>query len=266
MTSQSPTRPAILAVDAGSRWVKIVHDSHGSVEQIGPIDTSQFFRDNCHTREGSSPTIDTLSLGLSELPDYKLSVTGYGRHSDLLGEGRGFNEVIAHIKGICSSMEISEFTMLDIGGQDTKVATVHKGALSDIQTNDRCAASTGRFLEAMAQTLGITFSELGSEWDLNTEALSSTCSVFAETEIIQLLAGGTAISSLAARVNASVVERILPMMTASTGPIVMSGGGGLSPAIAALLSDHLHVEVIHAPAGQFTGAIGCLNLMRESIK
>jgi len=257
MTSQPSARLANLAIDAGSRCVKIVHDTDGPVEHIGPIDTSKFFRDNCHTGEGRTPTIDTKSLGLSEISEYRLSVTGYGRHSELLGEGRGY--------GICSSLDLSEFTMLDIGGQDTKVAAVRNGGLMDIQTNDRCAASTGRFLEAMAQTLGISFLELGSEWDLESAALSSTCSVFAESEIIQLLASGEAISSLAARVNASVVDRILPMMSSSTGPIVMSGGGGLSPALAALLSGRLGVDVTRAPAGQFSGAIGCLNLMKESI-
>lgn len=258
---------ATVAIDAGSRWVKIISGSCAEWKIIDRIDTARFYRDYClrEDAEGAGDDvimrIDHVALGLPE--DARLVVTGYGRTSQALSGAAHVNEIIAHVAGAAALTGLSEFTLLDIGGQDTKVARVVDGRLGDFETNDRCAASCGRFLENISVMLGFSFEEISAHYD-SPEALNSTCAVFAETEVIERLARGVRPEQIAAGVNMAVFKRIEPMLRRfSCGKIVFSGGVARGEALARIIENELGVHVIKLDEPEFTGAVGCLAIEEE---
>ena len=160
--------------------------------------------------------------------------------------------------------------MIDMGGQDSKVLHLdHRGKVQDFIMNDRCAAGTGRFLEIVAQRL---------EGDLDTVArealacdcpatISSMCVVFAETEIIGLLASGASKAGIMAGVQASVASRVASMVGRdSLGPVFFTGGVALIPGMNQALSSALKRDVAICPNPQYTGALGAALLANNHIK
>jgi predicted CoA-substrate-specific enzyme activase len=150
-----------------------------------------------------------------------------------------------------------DFTLLDMGGQDTKVAQVRDGRLADFVMNDKCAASSGRYLENMATVLEVTLEELSSHWNDPVE-LDSTCGIFGESELIGQILRGHPLPSLCAGVNRTLVKRVLPMLKrfpAST--IVVTGGVALNQGIMEILRREAGSEIVVPEHPQHNGAIGC---------
>ena len=147
--------------------------------------------------------------------------------------------------------------MLDLGGQDSKVVLVERGNVKDFVSNDRCAASTGRYLENMAQVLGMSLKEMSSHYKEPIK-LSSTCAIFGETELIGLLASGKKPERLAAGVNYSIIRRFLPLIKKYPSyPLCLSGGVAQNKAITKILKSR-ELNVIALPFPQFGGALGTL--------
>ncbi|MBP2638644.1 MAG: hgdC 2, partial [Firmicutes bacterium] len=166
-------------------------------------------------------------------------------------------ELKAHVLGATWQTGLKNFTLLDLGGQDSKVIKVKNGKMIDFQTNDKCAASTGRYLENMAAILGLTLEELGRYSD-NPVELNATCAIFGETELIGRIVEGYGVPELAAGVNYTIFKRIRPMLAAVGGDtIVFTGGVARGAAIAELLKKELGVTVIVPERPQLNGAIGC---------
>ncbi len=185
-------------------------------------------------------------------------LTGYGRNS--LGKaGMALTEITCHAAGSAFLYPGSQ-TVLDIGGQDSKVIALGKGGtVSEFLMNDKCAAGTGRFLQVMATLLEMEledFSRLPE--DLAPQPISSMCTVFAESEVVSLLARGVDKHSLALGLLDSVASRACAMLQklGGSGPVAFTGGVSRSRNLVRLLEKRLGRPVVTSPDAPYAGAIG----------
>ncbi len=185
-------------------------------------------------------------------------VTGYGRYA------LGFaDEIVTEIRchSVGTRFHLPEVrTVIDIGGQDSKLIRLDAhGNVRDFSMNDRCAAGTGCFLEVVARRLALAPEELGEAGRRSAKpaAISSMCVVFAETEIIGLLAEGAAAEDIVAGVQKAVAERVATMAgRALEGPVAFTGGVAMIPGMAEALGGVLGTPVIVPDEPQMTGALG----------
>ena len=152
-------------------------------------------------------------------------------------------------------------TVIDIGGQDAKVLTLNeKGRLVSFQMNDKCAAGTGRFLDVMAQILQLDIDQMESGCLKATTpvSISSTCTVFAETEVISQLSNGAAIPDILAGICDSVAARVasLARREGVRDPVCMTGGVARNGGVRSALGKALHKPLLYSPYSQFAGALG----------
>ena len=187
--------------------------------------------------------------------------TGYGRHQikDLFGQAP-VTEITAHARGINYFLPNVK-TVIDMGGQDTKVIILGKnGKVLDFQMNDKCAAGTGRFLEVMAKTLDIELEQMG---ELDAKAtkevtISSTCTVFAESEVISLMARQEPIENILAGLHRSIAHRV----TALAGrlriqeKVALTGGVAKNSGIRRALEDAGGHPISIPEEPQLIGALG----------
>ena len=148
--------------------------------------------------------------------------------------------------------------MIDVGGQDTKVIQLNGGRVAKFAMNDKCAAGTGRFLEIMADRLGISQQQMA---DLARSGeptkISSMCTVFAESEVISLIGRGEPRENIARGVIESVVSRVATMAGQAAGaPYYLTGGLCENAYVAERLGALLGSPVITSPQARFAGAIG----------
>jgi len=241
-------------IDLGSRSVKLVIMDHNSVQRSEIFETVQFYR------KYGKPTPDGLvvdfkSVGIDSYGD--VVATGYGRNTINIVGATVIAELKAHTVGAIWQTGLTDFTVLDLGGQDSKVIKVRKGKMVDFATNDKCAASTGRYLENMATVLGISLDEL-STYRENPVELSATCAIFGESELIGRIVEGYSVPELSAGVNYTIFKRIKPMLTAlKSDTIIFTGGVALGSAIGQIIGSELGTKVIVPKYPQLNGAIGC---------
>ena len=186
--------------------------------------------------------------------------TGYGRA--LLPEAdKSITEITCHGAGaafLCPGCD----TVIDIGGQDSKVILLDPsgGQVKDFLMNDKCAAGTGRFLDVMASILRLDVDDLDTEAAKSTApaSISSTCTVFAESEVISQLANGVKRPDLVAGICRSVASRVaaLARRAGVTEQVCLSGGVARNDAVRQALSEELNVPVAVDPLAQYFGAIG----------
>ncbi len=185
--------------------------------------------------------------------------TGYGRGL-VRQAGRQVTEITCHAKGIYNEM-LRGGTLIDIGGQDSKVILVSpKGEVIDFLMSDKCAAGTGRFLENIALRLRVPLDEMGDLALTSTEevSISSTCTVFAESEVISLLAQGKSLEAILRGLHRALVQRTAAMVR-SVGfraPLILSGGVAWNPAIRQMLGEVFDTPVIVPEQPQLMGAYG----------
>lgn len=211
-----------------------------------------------------------LSLSNINKEDIKYTiVTGYGRviYKDADDQ---ITEISCHAKGVSYLMDDIQ-TVIDIGGQDTKVIKTDKdGKVKNFVMNEKCAAGTGRFLEVMARVLGCKIDELSDLADKSTVdiPISSVCTVFAESEVISRLASGAKIEDVAKGAHVAVVKRIVGMCNrVGYEPIIaMTGGVALNKNMVKLMGDELGQLVVAAPYPQAVGAIGAAVFAYEKWK
>lgn len=184
--------------------------------------------------------------------------TGYGRNIISFAD-KTVTEITCHAVGVRSVWPEAR-TIVDLGGQDSKVIRITAdGIVEDFAMNDRCAAGTGRFLELVAQRLELNLQELGAIAARSTQpaAISSMCVVFAETEIVGLLAAGADPADIVSGVQTSIARRVASMAGRQVaGPVAFTGGGamvsGMDRALATALEQPVHI--VSNP--RMTGAIG----------
>jgi (R)-2-hydroxyacyl-CoA dehydratese activating ATPase len=188
--------------------------------------------------------------------------TGYGRKLIKVANTT-ITEITCQAWGIRRSVPDAR-TIVDIGGQDSKLLRLTPdGTIGDFVMNDRCAAGTGRFLELLATRLGVRLAALGelARRSRKPAVISSMCVVFAETEIVGLLASGILPEDIVAGVQASLATRVAAMTGNSvTAPIVFTGGVAMVPGMEAALSAAIRQPVSVAPQPQLTCALGAATL------
>lgn len=194
----------------------------------------------------------------------KIIATGYGRVAVDFAD-KIVTEITCH--GIGGAYLASEnCTIIDVGGQDTKVIKIEDNIVNDFIMNDKCSAGTGKFLEIMANRLGITIDELFSMAKLgNPVSISSLCTVFAESEIISLMGKGTKREDIACGIVDSVATKVSSLCQKKklSNNIILTGGLSHSEYFASSISSKLKVKVNCTKDGRYAGALGAALLAKK---
>lgn len=184
--------------------------------------------------------------------------TGYGR-SRVGFADKAVTEITCHAVG-ASFLIPSVRTVIDIGGQDSKVISVENGRVLDFVMNDKCSAGTGRFLEVMANALHLKLEELGSiaMKAKKKVTISSTCTVFAESEVISYLSAGEKIEEIVAGICDAIASRIVGMATrvGVREDVVLTGGVAKNLGVKKAIEEKLRLAVKVPEEPQIVGALG----------
>lgn len=242
-------------IDIGSRSVELV------IIEDGVIVSKQ------ETKTGYDPMIGIKEV-LEGVQYDQIMATGYGRDLfEVAYDAPTVTEIKAYARGAVALYPDTR-TILDIGGQDTKViALTERGRVKKFEMNDRCAAGTGKFLEMMGRALGYKLSEFGTE-ALKGEkeiTINSMCAVFAESEVTSLIAKGEDRQNIALGLHLSVVKRALSMINrvSPSGALLFAGGVAQNNCMKHLLQKHLNMPIHIPETPQFTGAYGAALLASE---
>lgn len=198
-----------------------------------------------------------LSLALEDMK--AIISTGYGRNS-YKGADKTMSELSCHARGGAFIFKDVR-TIIDIGGQDAKVLKLDQnGQMQNFVMNDKCAAGTGRFLEVMANVLHVDLNDFG-EYDAKaTEKtpISSTCTVFAESEVISSLANDAKVENIIKGIHYSVASRVSGQArrVGVEAPVVMTGGVSRNAGVVRALEDELDTSIAVSEDSQLAGAIG----------
>lgn len=209
--------------------------------------------------------------GLSSIEDLTYVVgTGYGRLKVPFAN-ENVSEITCHARG-AHWMNPSVRTVVDIGGQDCKVMSIdERGRVMEFAMNDRCAAGTGRFFEAMARVLGCGLDGISSleNQGENPATISSQCSVFAESEVVTLINEGVGLADIISGINNSVANRLYSMVRriGLVKELVLTGGCSKNEGLAKALEKKLGVTVTMLPQDpQIAGAVGAALIASEKAK
>ncbi len=185
--------------------------------------------------------------------------TGYGRNSLENIADHQMSELSCHAKG-ASFLFPGVHTVVDIGGQDVKVLQIENGVMTNFVMNDKCAAGTGRFLDVMARVLEVKVEDLGMLGAQSTKnvAISSTCTVFAESEVISQLAQETDKRDIINGIHHSVAARVagLAHRVGVRDLVVMTGGVAQNSGVVKALEEELGHTIHTSPLTQYNGALG----------
>ncbi len=194
--------------------------------------------------------------------------TGYGRNAIRFADTT-ITEITCHARGV-HHLAPDARTVIEIGGQDSKVIALEDGGrVRDFAMNDRCAAGTGRFLEMVATRLDLDWDKLSAlaQQSQKPALISNMCVVFAETEIIGLLADGKPLPDVVAGVQNAIATRVSALAGRFISPpVYFTGGVALQPGMGRALEEVLSCPVRVAPQPQFTGALGAAVLAGERKK
>jgi (R)-2-hydroxyacyl-CoA dehydratese activating ATPase len=246
-------------LDLGSRFVKLAIEKENSYQFLGPYDTAEFYR-RCIKSGEQGPILRRDILGLEE--EQPLACTGYGRVR-LENGALMVPELEAIAGGVSALAGIRDGVILDIGGQDSKVLLLRDGRIAGFEANDRCAASSGRFLENMARALGIELEDIGKYWEDPVE-MSSTCAIFGETELVGLIGEGYSTERLAAGVNLAVLRRLMPLLSRfDFDTLIVTGGVAYNKGLQELLRKKTGANIIVPERPDFVASVGCCRMIRE---
>jgi (R)-2-hydroxyacyl-CoA dehydratese activating ATPase len=248
----------LVGIDMGSRTIKAAALKDGRLY------------DHQVAESGFDPHRQALEM-LKKYSPKRIVATGYGRH---LAQKQFAEDIITEIKAHALGARYffpGCMTVLDVGGQDSKVISLDRsGKVVSFQMNDKCAAGTGRFLEIMAASLGIPLNEFGDEALQGTSDIkvNSMCTVFAESEVISLKNHGVSPRDIARAVHLSVVERLVAMLhrVGYDGTVVFTGGVARNRAMVQLLREKLKITVLVPPAPDIAGALGAALYALEKVK
>lgn len=235
----------VAGIDIGSRFIKFVvlEDDKLMVEKR--LDTGYHPKQTCEEL-------------LAEFAPEHFTVTGYGRQ--LFDDGH--NDIITEIKAVAIGTHnfLPECrTIIDIGGQDTKAISLSAtGRVVNFDMNDRCAAGTGRFLEVMAKNLGFSLEELGALQIQAEVEINSLCTVFAESEVISLIARGVAREKIGTAVQSLIANRVAALVKRHDvqDTIVFTGGCAFNQYLKSCLEDALAKDIVTLPQSPLLAAYG----------
>ena len=243
-----------VGIDIGSTCAKtVVIDPDGEI----------LWRDLRPTGWSSVDTAEAIRLDLLDKvkagSHTRFVATGYGRVSVPFAD-KCVTEISCHAKGAATMFRTNQLNVIDIGGQDTKLIIIENGAVSEFAMNDKCSAGTGRFLEVMANTLSVTPADLCRMAEQGSDTrISSLCTVFAESEVINLIGRGTPRENIAWAVVDSIAQKVKTQagkVTLGEGPLYLTGGLCDFPFVCERLSKAFGREVCTMPDARFAGALG----------
>ncbi len=206
------------------------------------------------------------TLGFASAEIGRIVATGYGRKSVSFAD-RAVTEIMCHAAG-ARFLEPSVRSLIDIGGQDSKAVVMDDGGrVINFTMNDKCAAGTGRFLEVMARALEADLDEFGA-FSLRAERpakISSLCTVFAESEVISLIAKGETRENIIAGIHEAIASRVSAMANriGLIAPVLMTGGVAQNIGVVRALEKVMGMPVVVSPRAQVAGAIGAACIARE---
>ncbi len=235
-------------LDIGSRTIKLAIVADGKLIASRKV-------------ESSYDPLGAARRLLNGLHYDALVATGYGRHTFAAHHPC---QVISEIKAFAQGAHVAcpgAEAVLDIGGQDTKtIALAPNGSVLKFEMNDRCAAGTGRFLEIMANALHYSMEEFAqaAASAKQARAISSMCTVFAESEVISAIAGGAPRDEVALGIHEAILQRVLTMVgrLPRFGGLVFAGGVAYNACLRQLLAARLGVPLVVPPDPQIIGALG----------
>ncbi len=235
-------------IDIGSRTVKLAVIEEGSL----------MLTRRALTSHDPLQTVQELIRGTGY---NSIVATGYGRHlvKDVLG-CMAISEIKAFALGARAILPRCRL-ILDIGGQDTKAISLNEaGEMEKFEMNDKCAAGTGRFLEIMAHALGYSLDEFSKAALIaeRAEKVNSMCTVFAESEVISLIARGARRGEVALGIHKAIVGRSVGLLrrVSMSREIFFAGGVALNECIGALIGREFGIPVFVPPDPQIVGAFG----------
>lgn len=240
-------------IDIGSTMTKVVIVSDQiEASIIGPTGPE-------HRKLANKVMEEALNMAGLRFEDLSYIVaTGYGRINVPFAD-RQITEITCHARGLYHLLPTVK-TIVDIGGQDSKGIKINNGKVTSFVMNDKCAAGTGRFLEIIADSLGIPLTKLG-EISLTAERaaeISSTCTVFAEHEVINKLASGESTANLVAGIHESVATRVYALVKKlKVEPdVAITGGGAKNIGLIKALEGKFGFPILVPPEPLITGALG----------
>lgn len=245
-----PETKYFVGIDIGSTASKTVVLSESGVEDSFVLPTGWNGRE-------TAQHIHQKLEGEGYAAAMRCVATGYGRvcvdYADKI-----ITEITCHGKGGWALFK-KDATIIDVGGQDTKIIKVAQGQVTDFLMNDKCAAGTGKFIEVMANRLGASLEELYQLAE-NGEPLSisAMCTVFAESEVISHIGMGERREDIAAGVVHSVASRVSSLASrfGISGDLALTGGLCDSPYFIRVLSERLEQPVQTHPFARYAGALG----------
>jgi len=249
-------------IDIGSTMTKIViMDDEINSQVIGPTGAEHRHLANKVMEEALSKA----GIAFDELT--YVVATGYGRINVPFAD-KQITEISCHAKGV-SSIFPSARTVIDIGGQDAKGIKIAGGKVVNFVMNDKCAAGTGRFLEVIADALGLKLEEMG-ELSLKSREkvrISNTCTIFAEQEVVSKIADGVPIEDILAGLHEAIASRVFHMAEKMKieKDVAMTGGVAKNVGMVKALEDQLGFPVLIAREPLLTGAIGAAILGKELV-
>ncbi len=242
-----------VGLDAGSTAVKAVVINAEKKLLFTLIEETKPF-----IEKQTSDILDTIK---EKFAKYELFVTTTGYGAKLVKEAhKQVTEISCHAKG-SFFVTGQKGTVIDIGGQDSKIiVTGNNGQVLDFVMNDKCAAGTGRFLENIAWRLKLSLKEM-EELALSSieeVSISSTCAVFAESEVISMLARGIELKKIVKGIHRALVKRVIAMLYSVSfiPPIILSGGVSKNKAIQKMIEEETTEKVIIPQEPQLIGALG----------
>lgn len=253
-------------IDAGSRAIKIILIDTENMQVIGKGLADQGVEQNRLSSALFKKVLKKYCVNKKDVA--AIVATGYGRNAVSIADTT-ITEITCHAVGV-HNLVPDAMTVIDIGGQDSKLLRLdNNGRVRDFVMNDRCAAGTGRFLEVVAERLGVKLDALGklAANSTNPAAISSMCVVFAETEITGLLASGTSREDIVAGVQTSIAARIISMAGRNAeSPVIFTGGVAMVSGMADAMQTVLCQNVNICPDPQMTGALGAAILASRQFK
>jgi predicted CoA-substrate-specific enzyme activase len=253
-------------VDSGSASTDVV-----ILDRQGKIVGSAILPTGAGASAGADKALEAAiqSAGITREDIGTVVSTGYGR-DHIAGGNASVTEITCHARGAHHLLP-GVRTIIDIGGQDSKVIRLDEnGQVINFVMNDKCAAGTGRFLELMARTLEMTLpemSEKGRHWN-KPVSISSMCTVFAESEVVSLIAGNTDPADIIHGLNMAVANKTasLVMRLGGQPAYVMTGGVAMNRGVVEALEEKLKAEIIVPREAQLCGALGAALFALDAVR
>ncbi len=262
--TQSDSNDIFIGIDSGSTTTNVA-----AIDRSGKLLASSIVRTGAKAGAAAEKAYQEIQNQLGDAASHIRTIiaTGYGREFITFADAAK-TEISCHAKG-AHFADPAARTIIDIGGQDSKVICLDEdGNVMNFVMNDKCAAGTGRFLEMMAHTLEIdmdTMSKLGLKWkkDLN---ITSTCTVFAESEVVSLIAENAETSDIVHALDKSVAHKTCAMVRRVRGnaPYMMTGGVARNQGVAKEIERTLKAPLSIMKYPDLIGAIGAALFAKES--